>query len=119
MPSNKQLEANRANARKSTGPRTEAGKARSRPNSRKHGLTAKTLIIVGENASDFDELRTELLREYDPQSALECEFVERLAGIFGACAVCRSLRQRSWMPVIPRLAPKQEQHLSRVADRGG
>ena len=81
MPSNKQLEANRANAKNSTGPRTPGGKARSRLNSRKHGLTAKTLIIVGENADDFDQLRAELMDDHDPQSALECELVERLAGI--------------------------------------
>ena len=39
------------------------------------------LIIVGENADDFDQLRAELMDEYDPQSALETELVERLAGI--------------------------------------
>jgi hypothetical protein len=81
MPTDKKLEANRANARKGTGPRTQAGKARSRLNSRKHGLTAKTLIIVGENADDFEQLRAELMDEYEPQSSLECELVERLAGI--------------------------------------
>jgi hypothetical protein len=81
MATDKQLQANRANARKSTGPRTQAGKARSRLNSRKHGLTAKMLIIAGENADDFDELRAELLEEHNPQSSLECELVERLAGI--------------------------------------
>jgi hypothetical protein len=81
MASNKQLEANRANARKSTGPRSQGGKARSRLNSRKHGLTAKTLIIVGERSDDFDQLRAELMDEHDPQSASECELVERLAGI--------------------------------------
>ena len=81
MTSNKQLHANRANATTSTGPRSQAGKLRSRLNSRKHGLTAKMLIIVGENADDFDQLRTELMAEHDPQSTLECELVERLAGI--------------------------------------
>jgi hypothetical protein len=81
MTSNKQLHANRANATKSTGPRSQAGKARSRLNSWKHGLTAKMLIIVGENADDFDQLRADLMDEYDPQSVLETELVERLAGI--------------------------------------
>ena len=81
MASSKQLQANRVNARKSTGPRTQVGKARSRLNSRKHGLTAKTLIIVGENAEDFEELRSALFEQYDPQSALEFELVDRLAGI--------------------------------------
>jgi hypothetical protein len=48
---------------------------------KQHGLTAKTLIIVGECADDFDQLRAELLEEHDPQSALEAELAERLAGI--------------------------------------
>jgi hypothetical protein len=39
------------------------------------------LIIVGENADDFDQLRAGLLEEHDPQSVLECEMVERMAGI--------------------------------------
>ena len=39
------------------------------------------LIIVGENADDFDQLRAELMAEHDPQSMLETELVERLAGI--------------------------------------
>jgi hypothetical protein len=81
MTSNKQLHANRANATNSTGPRSQAGKLRSRLNSRKHGLTAKMLTIVGENADDFDQLRAELMAEHHPQSVLETELVERLAGI--------------------------------------
>src|SRR5262249_51559466 len=75
------IQANRENAKKSTGPRTQRGKAYSRFNSRKHGLTAKTLITVGECADDFEALRAELVEEYDPQSHLEIELVERLAGI--------------------------------------
>jgi len=81
MASPKQREANRANARKSTGPTSQAGKARSRLNSRKHGLTATKLVIVGENPDDFDELRVELLEQHDPRSALEFELVERLSGL--------------------------------------
>ena len=81
MTSDRQINANRANAIKSTGPRSQGGKARSRLNSWKHGLSAKMLIIVGENARDFDQLRAALMDEHDPQSVLECEMVERLAGI--------------------------------------
>ena len=81
MPSTKQLTANRANAERSTGPKTEEGKARSRANAWKHGLTAKLLVIGDEETEAFDELRAALMTEHDPQSALECELVERLAGI--------------------------------------
>ena len=44
-------------------------------------MTAKTLIIDGESPDDFDQLRAALMDEFDPQSALGCELVERLAGI--------------------------------------
>jgi hypothetical protein len=81
MATDKQLKANRDNARKSTGPRSQEGKARSRRNSRKHGLTATMLVTGYEDAVRFEELRDELMNQHDPQSPLECELVERLAGI--------------------------------------
>ncbi len=81
MVSNRQIEANKRNAQRSTGPKTKVGKSRSRLNARKHGLTSKMLIIVGECADEFDELRAELLEQFDPQSAFECELVERVAGL--------------------------------------
>src|SRR5262249_50109860 len=46
MTSLKQIEANRRNAMKSTGPRTEAGKEQSRRNALRHGLTAETVVNV-------------------------------------------------------------------------
>ncbi len=96
MASRKQLEANRENAKRSTGPKSQAGKARSRVNSRKHGLTAKTLVIGDEDPAQFDKLRAELMQEFDPQSGLECELVERAyRAYFGACAACRDVRRPS------------------------
>ncbi len=41
--SERRLRANRANAQRSTGPKTAAGKARSRANAVKHGLSARAL----------------------------------------------------------------------------
>ena len=41
-----QIEANRRNAQKSTGPKTERGKARAKLNAIKHGLTARTIMSV-------------------------------------------------------------------------
>ena len=81
MASDKQLSANTSNAKQSTGPRSQSGKARSRLNSRKHGLTAKTHVIGDEDPAQFEKLRAELMEEYDPQSALECELVERLSSL--------------------------------------
>jgi hypothetical protein len=53
MTSYRQIEANRRNALKSTGPRTEAGKQASRCNAVRHGLTAETVITALEDAEDY------------------------------------------------------------------
>jgi hypothetical protein len=39
------------------------------------------VIIAGECEDDFEGLRADLMEEHDPQSALECELVERMSGI--------------------------------------
>jgi hypothetical protein len=82
MASTEQLRANKANAQKSTGPRTQAGKQRSRLNARKHGLTAKLLVIGNEDPAEFDELRAALMEQYDPQGPAECELIEYLASMY-------------------------------------
>jgi len=53
MTSNRQIEANRRNALKSTGPKTEAGKQASRRNVVRHGLTAETFISALGDAEDY------------------------------------------------------------------
>ena len=78
MTSVKQLAANRANAKKSTGPRTEAGKSRSRLNSWKHGLTAKEITSEGESPRKFDTLRAELWDQLQPAVGLESVLADRL-----------------------------------------
>ncbi|WP_108682496.1 hypothetical protein [Methyloceanibacter sp. wino2] len=73
------MEANQLNARRSTGPKTAAGKARSRMNALRHGLTASSVVIPGEDAHEFELLRAELVGHFAPRCALEMELVERLA----------------------------------------
>jgi hypothetical protein len=75
----KQLLANRANAKQSTGPRSQEGKTRSRANAWKHGLSAKEIIMVGEKSCDFDALRAELWQQLQPASGLETVLVDGLA----------------------------------------
>ncbi|MGE0434521.1 MAG: hypothetical protein AB7K09_23325, partial [Planctomycetota bacterium] len=76
--STKQIEANRRNAAKSTGPRTDAGKQKSRLNSWKHGLAAHIAVGPDENGLQFDELRHQMRVELDPAGAHEEELVDRI-----------------------------------------
>jgi len=59
MTTEKQIAANRENARLSTGPRTEAGKAAPSTNAVKHGLTGRFVILPGQQEA-FDELEAGL-----------------------------------------------------------
>ena len=81
MTSFRQIEANRRNARKSTGPITEEGKQRSRCNAIRHGLTAETVIGALEDAEDYKAFEAAIIADYDAQSAVERELVLRLAGL--------------------------------------
>ena len=81
MASLKQLEANRRNALKSTGPRTEAGKDRSRRNAVRHGLTAETVIAHLEDADDYQAFELSVTSEFDATTAIERELVLRLASL--------------------------------------
>jgi hypothetical protein len=66
-----QIAANRANARKSTGPRTAEGKAASRFNALKHGLDAESLVIPGEDPAEFDALAAAYRDEFRPRTPSE------------------------------------------------
>jgi hypothetical protein len=81
MTSFRQIEANRRNARKSTGPITEEGKQRSRCNAIRHGLTAETVIGALEDAEDYQAFEAAIIADYDAQSAVERELVLRLASL--------------------------------------
>src|SRR5262245_24124145 len=81
MTSFRQIEANRRNALKSTGPTTEEGKRRSRRNALRHGLTAETVIGALEDAEDYQAFEATIVADYDAQSAVERELVLRLASL--------------------------------------
>src|SRR5580698_2200156 len=81
MTSFKQIEANRRNAQRSTGPITEEGKIQSRCNAVRHGLTAETVIGALEDAEDYKAFEAAVIADYSAQSAVERELVLRLASL--------------------------------------
>jgi hypothetical protein len=71
--------ANRQNSLHSTGPVSAEGKAASSRNASKHNLTSKQIVLPGEDAAQYDELRTDLLKSYRPANAVERTLVEEIA----------------------------------------
>ncbi len=66
-----QLDANRKNAQKSTGPRTAAGKNIAKYNGMSHGLTAKTAVLTTEDAAAYEQRMIDIERTLGPRNAVE------------------------------------------------
>src|SRR6202034_804446 len=81
MTSFRQIEANRRNARLSTGPKTEEGKSRSRRHAVRHGLTAETIIDALESTEDYAAFEMAVTSDYDARTAVERELILRLASL--------------------------------------
>ncbi len=81
MATEAQVRANRLNAQKSTGPRTEAGKAVVSQNAVTHGLLARKTVITGEDPGQFETYRAQLLAELHPAGVLEAVLAERIVGL--------------------------------------
>jgi hypothetical protein len=78
MASEKQIEANRRNAFKSTGPKTPEGKAASSRNATKHGLTAERAVISVEDREEFDQLQASFQEQFQPAGPLETFLVDQI-----------------------------------------
>src|SRR6185503_1982824 len=81
MTSFRQIESNRRNAEKSTGPKTQSGKARASQNAIRHGLTAETVIGPLEDPADYRAFEEAVTTAYDAETAVERELVLRLASL--------------------------------------
>jgi len=76
----RKIEANRKNAKKSTGPKTSVGKAMSSWNSTQHGLLSKRLPQTGEHhKQEFDLVLVSLQQDLEPVGTLEEVLVEKIA----------------------------------------
>ena len=81
MPSQLQIEANRRNALKSTGPKTPEGKAIASRNAVTHGLFARMPVIPGENEAEFQAYTEHWLGDLKPVGPMEEFLAERIIGI--------------------------------------
>ncbi len=72
-------QVNRQNAQHSTGPKTAQGKARSSRNSFRHGHYSSQTVLEGEPVADYQDLREDLLAQYEPVGHTESALLEELA----------------------------------------
>jgi len=78
MPTEAQINANRLNAQKSTGPVTPEGKARSALNALKSGIDAWSHIIPGEDPAELEALTEQFLLHYQPADPVQLSLVDTL-----------------------------------------
>jgi hypothetical protein len=71
-----QIAANRANAKKSTGPRTEEGKARSSINAFRHGLTGRVVVLPEEDLEAYRAFSQELKASLAPETPIERQYAQ-------------------------------------------
>jgi hypothetical protein len=64
----RQIEANRRNAQKSTGPTSVTGKAASSMNALKSGIHAKSLVLPSEKLADLEQLIDDYYQRHNPDS---------------------------------------------------
>ncbi len=72
------LAANRANAKKCTGPKTREGKFKSSLNALKHGAYSHNFILKSEDAATFENLSKSFIDEFQPASPFELELLKQL-----------------------------------------
>jgi len=108
MATEKQIEANRRNAQKSTGPATEVGKTKAKFNALKHGMTADTAVLPYEDPSSYEQLRESLIDNYQPVGAGEQMLVELVAVNYWRLLRARRVEQAS-----------MKLHIEALKDRNG
>ncbi len=79
MATKRQIAANRRNARRSTGPKTAAGKAASSANALRHGLAAaRAVVLPDEDGEAYERLRQGVIADLDPAGALQEALAQRI-----------------------------------------
>lgn len=76
--SSRKHEANRRNAKHSTGPRTASGRAKSSLNALKHGLLARVLVAGDEDPDEFGRFASAMRKALQPKGGLEETIAQRV-----------------------------------------
>ncbi len=79
MASQKQIEANRRNAKHSTGPNTPTGKAKTKLNGLKHGLRSQEVVLPTEDPAEFQAFVDAWMADWQPPTMARAQLVEDAA----------------------------------------
>jgi len=96
MATQSQIDANRRNAQKSTGPVTVTGRNISRLNALKTGIHAKSTVIPGESAEELDELIADYHRQYRPATPEQRFLVDTMVNAEWMLRRYRNIEARLW-----------------------
>jgi hypothetical protein len=86
MASDKQFQANRSNAKASTGPKSAAGKTTSSMNALKHGLRSTSRILVGEDPLEYAALEDGVYDQFRPQNSYQSGLANEVVDYLWWCA---------------------------------
>ena len=92
MATTRQIQANRTNAQRSTGPVTEAGKQASSQNATSHGLLSGCLVLKSESNEKWESLLADYVQEFQPSTPNEFFLVETMAAARWRMARTRMLQ---------------------------
>jgi hypothetical protein len=81
MATEAQINANRQNAQKSTGPVSAEGKAAVSQNALKHGLCAVQDVVPTEDQAEFDATRQQMIGDLAPVGAIEMMLAQRISSL--------------------------------------
>jgi len=80
MSTPRQIEANRSNALKSTGPRSAEGKAVVAQNAVRHGIFCGPMLVEGDDPAELNELVDGFMHDIAPRNLSERALAERIIG---------------------------------------
>ena len=108
MISQKQLEANRANALRSTGPKTATDKAVVSRNALKHGLRASQVVLDSESREEFEEFHELLTDHLAPANLLESLLADRITADFWRIRRTGQIESQMFNEMRQSLSDKQK-----------
>src|ERR1700744_5882627 len=97
-----QIEANRRNALRSTGPRTEGGRQVCSRNALRHGLTGSRIVLFDEDQEQFERFYSDIIDALKPQGPMEIQLAERMRsmpGVFAAPTVSKAVCSSVLVPL--------------------